>query len=182
MSEELRAKIAEVLAHATPRSAGNRGEDRPPRSARKGCSIGAVTTGSISAGRDVQVISTPSYIINAVFEINPVPRYISDAESTTLMNLVREIVALQGKAGVRSSGNHAVWFDLNRHCGVSSYRRIPSRDFGRARLFLQRWVRRLSQSALGRVEATLDDAPRVGLTRPYEWPPGRRGRVGGALK
>ncbi|MCT4554673.1 MAG: ORF6C domain-containing protein [Pelagimonas sp.] len=75
--------------------------------------------------------------------VDPGGTHISDAQRAKLKALVDDIVLTEGKLKKRPRSYGAVWNALNKHCKVTSYRRIAFEDFEKARTYLQSWRGRL---------------------------------------
>ena len=107
-------------------------------------SAGGAAVGVVQNGATLHVINTARHVTKTVAEVRPGADHISDEQAATLIGLVNDTVALEGKLKREPKSHRAVWAALNAFCGVPKYRLIKSGDFEKARTYLHQWAGRLN--------------------------------------
>ena len=119
--------LEEVVKKASPELAAN-------------ISNSSNVIGIVNKGAKVNQIHTERVIQRTVADVKPGDEHISDKEAAVLTGLVNDVVELEAKLKKKPKGHRAVWGSLNAHCNVPKYRLIKSEDFGKAKLYLNKWL------------------------------------------
>lgn len=110
-----------------------------------------IVNGNVSAiGNGNVIVHTNRITQKKEYILTPGDEHISEEQAAKLKELVHNIAELEKLTKNQPKPIQAIWYSLNKHCNVSTYRAIKYEDYEKAIKYLRSWSGRLNSTSTAR--------------------------------